>query len=81
MGLVTSTPSHRYRKVTLVPFTPKQVHDDQLSLQREFEMERERRKLVTKAEDNESKDRKGNSVEIGKLGKKLNFLVKLKVVR
>ena len=57
------------------------MHEDQLSLQREFEKESERRKSLIKAKINDPKNHKIESAKLGKLGKKLNFLIKLKVVR
>ena len=71
---------HRHRKVTLAPLIPKQVHKNQLILQREFERENERRKSLAKAEINDPKNHKEDSVKLEKLGKKPNFLVKTKEV-
>ena len=36
----------RDKKVTLVPLSPKQVHEDQVRLQREFELENEEKEKV-----------------------------------
>ena len=65
---------HRHRKVTLAPLIPKQVHKNQLILQREFERENERRKSLAKDEVRESKNHKVESAKVGNVKKKLNFL-------
>ncbi|XP_071924849.1 uncharacterized protein [Coffea arabica] len=55
--------THCNRKVTLVPFTQKQVYEDQMRLQKEYELELERKKRE------KSKEEKGES-RAESLGKK-----------
>ena len=43
--------THCNRKVTLVPLTPKQVYEDQMRLQKEYELELERKKREKSEEE------------------------------
>nr|XP_027127769.1 uncharacterized protein LOC113743895 [Coffea arabica] len=54
---------HCNKKVILVPLTPQQVHEDQASLQREFELENEKKKKQKSSDLNTPREvkRKGNT--------------------
>ena len=63
---------HNGKKITLAPLTPQQVHEDQVSLQREYDMHATNQKQPSKGKLGESaetpKNRSGSSrtLELGK---------------
>ena len=52
--------SHCNKKIMLVPLTPQQVHEDQATLQREFELELEKKKRQESEGKIDRMERKGS---------------------
>src|SRR3954463_4654110 len=76
---------HNQRNITLVPLTPKQVYEDQVRLRREVDQKRESDKQnerqkqnerLRETEQNESENKKSDSLNEGKIERKRNFYAK-----